>query len=143
MKLCTRFLKVTKRVTLNNYKKPLSFRNAFKSISVKVVPTLMEYVTHNTTKFDLKDVVYDIATYETLSLSFQVFLVLISIESKNMSKDYLRLEDPMSKNQSHDDSTDCECVFTCYQDTEGQTYCSLSERGCDVAPDEGDGLFGP
>ena len=143
MNLCTRFLRVTRRVTLNNFKRPLTMRHAFKGFSVKVVPPLVEYATHNPSTFDLKDVVSDIATCETVSLTLQVILVLISIESKNMYKPNLRLGDPMSKNEDHGDPADCECVLTCYQDPEGQTYCALSEGRCDVAPDEGDGYIGP
>ena len=143
MNLCTRFVRVTRRVTLNNFKKPSTLKNAFKSFSVKVVPPLVEYATHNPTNFDLKDVFSDIATCETISLTLQVVLVLISIESKNMSKPNLRLGDPMSKKQGHGDPGDCECLLTCYQDPEGKTYCALSEGGCDVAPDEGDGKLGP
>lgn len=139
MNLGTRFVRVTRRVTLNNFKRPLSVRHAFKSFSVKVVPPLVEYVAHNPTTFDLKDVMSDIATCETVSLSLQVVLVLISMESKNMYKHNLRLGDPMSKKHDHGNPTDCECVLTCYQDSEGETYCTLSEGRCDVAPDEGDG----
>ena len=135
-----KLLRVTKKVSLKNFKRQVNPKNVLRSTTVKMFPIVMENTLHDKC-IDIHHIITDIAVCDTLTFTLEVALVLLSIESKNMYKNKFNLDSTIGKTNQQQDvfcQEDHCCVLTCYEDSEGETYCSVSEGGCGMASDEGD-----
>ena len=91
MKFCKRAAVATRRLTLRNFKRPSSFKGAIRSASVRTFPVIVDTIVNN---HDLVASALNVAEAEVAVLSLEVAIILVSMSTKNMSKDDLKSGEP-------------------------------------------------
>ena len=92
MKSCKRLAVASKKLTLKNFRRPVSTRGAIRSVTIKVFPTLVDTFTNT---HDLKTSAMTAVELEMAVFVLEVAIILVSMSSKKMSESESSSSDPM------------------------------------------------
>lgn len=82
---------VTRKITLRNFKRPITLKSAIRAVSFRSFPPIVETMT---TTHDIKSSLIGYAEVEVGLVALEVGMVMLSIYSKNLSKNDSGLDRP-------------------------------------------------